>query len=172
MLQCSFSLAAAQLLVKMTSALQKSQCCRATSAALHSENCSATSVFACGMLQGWGLEGWGLELADWNGLSGHCKTHSKPPSKTPFGEPLPRTFSEPFLEAWCCTVVRSPKRAPNTKPAKNLLFSGTKESWNGEGSNEHSHQQLRKIEGPTHEILGFRGTKGQKFTRTSPRTSP
>ena len=26
------------------------------------ENCSATSVFACGMLQGWGLEGWGLGL--------------------------------------------------------------------------------------------------------------
>ena len=60
MLQCSFSLAAAQLLVKMTSALQKSQCCSATSAAQHSENCSATSVFACGMLQGRGLEGWGL----------------------------------------------------------------------------------------------------------------
>ena len=60
MLHCSFSLAAAQLLVKMTSALQKSECCSATSAAQHSENCSATSVFACGMLQGWGLEGWGL----------------------------------------------------------------------------------------------------------------
>ena len=27
-------------------------------------NCSATSVFAGGMLQGWGLEGWGLGLAD------------------------------------------------------------------------------------------------------------
>ena len=64
MLRCSFSLAAAQLLVKMTSALQKSECCSATSAAQHSENCSATSVFACGMLQGWGLEGWGLGLAD------------------------------------------------------------------------------------------------------------
>ena len=64
MLHCSFSLPAAQLLVKMTSALQKSQCCSATSAAQHSENCSATSVFACGMLQGWGLEGWGLGLAD------------------------------------------------------------------------------------------------------------
>ena len=33
MLQCSFSLAATQLVVKMTSALQKSQCCSATSAA-------------------------------------------------------------------------------------------------------------------------------------------
>ena len=33
MLQCSCSLAAAQLLVKMTSALQKSECCSATSAA-------------------------------------------------------------------------------------------------------------------------------------------
>ena len=64
MLQCSFSLAAAQLLVKMTSALQKSQCCSATSAAQHSKNCSATSVFACGMLQGWGLEEWGLGLPD------------------------------------------------------------------------------------------------------------
>ena len=64
MLHCSFSLAAAQLLVKMTSTLQKSQCCSATSAAQHSENRGATSVFACGMLQGWGLEGWGLGLAE------------------------------------------------------------------------------------------------------------
>ena len=74
MLQCSFSLAAAQLLVKITSALQKSQCWSATSAAQHSENCSVTSVFACGMLQGWGLEGWGLGLAErycaiWGGIS-------------------------------------------------------------------------------------------------------
>ena len=50
---------------QMTSAaLQKSQCCSAVSAAQHSENCSATSVFACGMLQGRGLEGWGLGLYD------------------------------------------------------------------------------------------------------------
>ena len=67
MLQCSFSFAAAQLLVQMTSALQKSQCCSAVSAAQHSENCSATSVFACGMLQGRGLEGWGLGLAESRG---------------------------------------------------------------------------------------------------------
>ena len=64
MLQCSFSLAAAQLLVKMASALQKSECCSATSAPQHSENSSATSVFACGMLQGWGLEGWSLGLTE------------------------------------------------------------------------------------------------------------
>ena len=64
MLHCTFSLAAAQLLVKRTSALQKSECCSATSAAQPSKNCSATSVFACGMLQGWGLEGWGLGLAE------------------------------------------------------------------------------------------------------------
>ena len=64
MLQCSFSFAAAQLLVQMTSALQKRQCCSAVPAAQHSENCSATSVFACGMLQGWGLEGSGLGLAE------------------------------------------------------------------------------------------------------------
>ena len=57
MLQCSFSFAAAQL-------LQKSRCCSAVSAAQHSENCSATSIFACGMLQGWGLEGCGLGLAE------------------------------------------------------------------------------------------------------------
>ena len=43
---------------------QKNECCSATSAAQHSKNCSATSVFACGMLQGWGLEGWGLGLAE------------------------------------------------------------------------------------------------------------
>ena len=51
MLHCSFALAAAQLLVKRTSALQKSQCCSATSAAQHSENCSETSILACGMFQ-------------------------------------------------------------------------------------------------------------------------
>ena len=54
MLHCSLSLAAAQLLVKMIAALQKSECCSATSAAQLSESYSATSVFACGMLQGWG----------------------------------------------------------------------------------------------------------------------
>ena len=50
----------------MTSALQKSECCSQVepSAAQHSENCSAAFVFACGMLQGWGLEGWGLGLSD------------------------------------------------------------------------------------------------------------
>ena len=66
-LHCSFSLAAAQLLVKMTSAPQKGQCCSATSAAQHPENCSVTSVFACGMLQGRGLEGRGLGLAEISG---------------------------------------------------------------------------------------------------------
>ena len=48
----------------MTSLLQKRQCCSAVPAAQRSENCSATSVFACGMLQAWGLEGSGLGLAD------------------------------------------------------------------------------------------------------------
>ena len=60
MLHCSLSLAAAQLSVKMTSALQKSECCSATSAVQFSENCSATSVFACGMLQGVGFRGVGF----------------------------------------------------------------------------------------------------------------
>ena len=68
MLQCSFSFAAAQLLVQMTSVLHKSKCCNAVAAAQHSENCSATSVFACGMLQGWGLEGSGLGVVDCNAL--------------------------------------------------------------------------------------------------------
>ena len=66
-LHCSFSLSAAQLLVKMTSTLQKTECCSATSAVQLSENsiCSATSVFASCMLQGWGL---GLpELKDQHG---------------------------------------------------------------------------------------------------------
>ena len=48
----------------MTSALQKSECCGAIFAAQLSENCSATSVFASGMLQEWALEGWGSGLAD------------------------------------------------------------------------------------------------------------
>ena len=75
MLQCSFLLAARQFLVKMTSALQRSECCSATSAAQLPENCSATSVFACAMLQGWGLEGWGLGLTEgilWTSLIFFC----------------------------------------------------------------------------------------------------
>ena len=69
MLQCSFMFVAAQLLVKLTPALQKGKCCSATSAAQLSENCSASSVFACGMLQG-----WGLGLADVNEM---CCSHQR-----------------------------------------------------------------------------------------------
>ena len=65
MLQRSLSFVAAQLFAKMTSALQKSEYCSAVFAAQLSENCSATSVLAYGMLQGWGLERWGFGLADW-----------------------------------------------------------------------------------------------------------
>ena len=70
-LQCSFFNVALQFFACCSAAFgqndiraAESQCCSATSAAQHSENCSATSVFACGMLQGWGFEGWGLGLAD------------------------------------------------------------------------------------------------------------
>ena len=34
---------------------RKSECCRATSAAQLSKNYSATSLFACGLLEGWSL---------------------------------------------------------------------------------------------------------------------
>ena len=66
-----FACCRAQLLVQMTSALQKSECCRAVSAAEHFNNYSATSIFACGMLRGWGLEGWDLGLPDFC-LAGKC----------------------------------------------------------------------------------------------------
>ena len=59
-----FSFVAAQLLVKMTSALQKSKCCSATSAAELSENKKRNLCFARGMLQGWGLEEQCLGLAE------------------------------------------------------------------------------------------------------------
>ena len=82
----------------MTSALQKSQCCSATSAAQHSENRSATSVFACGMLQGWGLEGWGLGLADaaqlrviWNS-QGACQIDDHLPAKDDENIKAPNSF--------------------------------------------------------------------------------
>ena len=84
MLQCSFSFAAAQLLIQMTSALQKSQCCSAVSAAQHSENCSATSVFAGGMLQGRGLEGWGLGLAEKFQICFSRRASAEPPTTTSF----------------------------------------------------------------------------------------
>ena len=48
----------------MTCALQNNECCSATSAAQLSQKCSTASVFASGMLLGWGFEGWGLGLAD------------------------------------------------------------------------------------------------------------
>ena len=69
MLQCSFSLAAAQLVVKMTFELQKSECCSAVSAAQLSENCSATSIFRLWHVAGVGFEGWGLGLADQNNFA-------------------------------------------------------------------------------------------------------
>ena len=68
----------------MMSVLQKSECCSATSAAQHSENCRATSIFACGMLQGWGLEGWGLGLADLPAnFSALCLQGFSPPPPPP-----------------------------------------------------------------------------------------
>ena len=48
----------------MTSALQKSECCSAVSAAQLSESYSATSVFRLWHVAGVGLEGWGLGLAE------------------------------------------------------------------------------------------------------------
>ena len=59
----SSSLAAAQLLVKLTSALQKSECCSAASAAQHSENCSATSLFRLWHVAGVGFGGVGLRTS-------------------------------------------------------------------------------------------------------------
>ena len=61
-----------QLLVKMTSALQKSKANVAVQ--LLQRNFpkivarlpfSAAKLVACGMLQGWGSGGWGLGLAEW-----------------------------------------------------------------------------------------------------------
>ena len=61
-LQLSFSFVAAQLLVKMPSALQKSKLlqCNFCSASFRKLECNF--VFAGGMLQWWGLEGWGFGL--------------------------------------------------------------------------------------------------------------
>ena len=148
MLQCSFSFAAAQLLVKMTSALQKSECCSATSAVQHSKNCSATSVFACRMLQGWGLEGRTPKgTYSPRGCSRHlleipfsepllrtllrtlfyCKTHSRPPSQNPSENPfprtLPRTFSEAFSERY--VAVRPLGRASKWKVRKRRAYYKT-----------------------------------------------
>ena len=60
MSQCSFSFVAAQFLVKTTSALHKSECCSTVC-----EVAAQLLLFACGMLQGWGLEEWSSVLADW-----------------------------------------------------------------------------------------------------------
>ena len=64
MLHCSFPLVAAQLLVKMTSALQVSECCSATSAAQLSRNLQRNFRLLLWHAAGWGLEGWGLGLPD------------------------------------------------------------------------------------------------------------
>ena len=63
-------------------AVQFFVCCSTTVttfAAQLPESCSATSVFACGMLQGWGLQGWGLGLAN----SGLEHSPSQGPLKGP-----------------------------------------------------------------------------------------
>ena len=59
MLRCSFSLAAVQPLVKMTSALQESQCYSATSAAQHSET-AAQLRFRWWHVAGVGFRGVGF----------------------------------------------------------------------------------------------------------------
>ena len=93
-----FSFAAAQLLVRMASAQQKSECCSAVSAAQLSEICSATSVFRLWHeLQGWGLEGWGLGLADFRQRGGVQKSMgNKVPWKTGMLIYLPVT-SRPLI---------------------------------------------------------------------------
>ena len=104
MLQCSVSLAAAQLLVQMTSALQKSRCCSAVSAAQQSENCSATSVLACAMLQAWGLERWGLGLAE-SGKGTPSHGPKVPKECAPESQNSPKrwvldSFSEDAMGGW------------------------------------------------------------------------
>ena len=83
------------LVVKMTSALQKRECRSATSAVQHSENCSATSVFARGMLHGWGLE-LGRDM-------GGCKTYGG--RKTYQRTRSPENFWTPPKELLVCSVV-------------------------------------------------------------------
>ena len=60
MLECSFSFLAARLLVKTRSALQKSECCSAVSAAQLSENRNATSLFRLWHAAGVGFRGVGF----------------------------------------------------------------------------------------------------------------
>ena len=79
----------------------ENQCCSATSAAQHSENCSATSVFACGMLQGRGLEGWGLGLADKQVVRGQRPLFSRMPRSSK-GEKKERCHA---LSTGCGSVV-------------------------------------------------------------------
>ena len=55
-----FLLAAAQLSVKMASALQKNQCCSPVSAAQHSEIAAQLLFFACGLFRGVGFRGVGF----------------------------------------------------------------------------------------------------------------
>ena len=57
-----FSVCCCAALGKNSVCIAESECYSATSAAQLSENCSAASVLACGVLQGWGLEGWGSGL--------------------------------------------------------------------------------------------------------------
>ena len=119
---------------QMTSALQKSQCCSATPAAQHSENCSATSVFACGMLHGVGfIEGWAVyeqrrvDLATFRAVPastwGHCPqvlcftTVWDTPGKEEVAKwsSAPASILEGFNEIYAFTGPKNP-----TKQGKNV----------------------------------------------------
>ena len=118
MLQCSFSLAAAQLLVKMTSALQKSECCSATSAAQHSENCSATSVSLVASCRSVGRHLVGVWIGGvWNG---HFPESEKYFSEAEFSRKIPEIpQKERFLPNFRLRnlKIQSPKNCNSIPPA-------------------------------------------------------
>ena len=88
-------------------------------AAQHSENCSTDSVFACGMLQGWGLEGWGMDLMSFGECALVPREHANVPS-----------FRFRYRETSECTLVPvfvPGEHPPNPPFWKTTLLSTPKE---------------------------------------------
>ena len=116
----------------MASALQKSGCCSATFAAQLSKNCSATSVFACGMFQGWGLEGWSEDAMGGGKKRGvENLTNDTPPKKGFWTPPRTVRFPPPSGVSALFFLYKNPRQSrpeallEGSKNFRESAFSGT-----------------------------------------------
>ena len=100
---------------KMTSALQKSECCSTTSAAQLSKTCSAIPVFACGMLQRM-PKGGGKKAG------GGFKTSRGDPPRKAVSDPSPRyVFPPPPYSIPLIKSLKNPQNLPQVATSEAIL---------------------------------------------------